>query len=139
MGMRILGLQKAMNSCDRFALDLQDVAGKTAERSAREHLYPESQIQVPKKTNALARSGRFIIRSAAGPFRSWSVKYGFNVPDSSSEEVLDYAAAVHEILTANHAPPTKAKFVESPLIQGIRSYKRVGKEEAMKSVKKSFR
>ena len=138
MGLRILGVQKAINRFTKLEHELEDVAGETAEESAK-HLYRESQVQVPKKTHALAASGRFIIRSASGPKRSWAVKYGYQVPDSSDEAVLDYAAAVHEILKASHKPPTKAKYVEDPLVQGIRSYKRAGTVEAKKAVKKVFR
>lgn len=139
MGMRVLGMRKAINRFGKLETELEKAAGDTAEGSARD-LYRESQIQVPKKTGQLAASGRYVIHSASGFRRSWGVKYGYDVADSPEESVLDYAAAVHEILKASHAAPTKAKYVEDPLYEGARSaYKRIGKVQCKQAVRRAFR
>lgn len=136
--MRILGLQKAINGCDRLEKNLEEAAQDTVD-AGTEVLMKESQIQVPKKTGQLAKSARYIFRKKSGPRRIKSVKYGYQLPDSSDETVLDYAAAVHEILKASHASPTKAKYVEDPLVQNVPSYKKSGVVAAKKAVRKSFR
>jgi hypothetical protein len=138
MGMRILGLQKAMNSCDRFEKELMEAAQDGVDKST-DDLYDESQVQVPKKTGKLAESGRRVAHSSSGPRRSKGIKYGYQVADSSDEEVLDYAAAVHEILKASHASPTKAKFVEDPLVQGIKGYHHHVREAVNRHKRKAFR
>lgn len=138
MGMRILGLQKAINSCERFEKALGEAAQDGVDGST-DILYRESQVQVPKKTGALAESGRRVAHSSSGPRRSKGIKYGYQTPDSSDESVLDYAAAVHEILKASHAAPTKAKFVEDPLVQGIGDYKIKVREAVNRHKKRSFR
>lgn len=136
--MRVKGLQKAINGCTRLERNLGVAAGETAKEGC-ELLFKRSQVEVPRKTGQLGGSGRYVIHRAGGYHRTRSVKYGYNVNDSPIESVLDYAAAVHEILKASHKPPTKAKFVEDPLFQGIRSYKQFGKIAAKKAVRKSFR
>lgn len=138
MGMRILGVQKAINRFDKFEGELETAVQETAEESAI-NLYQKSQFFVPKKTGALAASGRFVIHSNVGAHARWGVKYGYQVPDSSDESVLDYAAAVHEILKASHKSPTRAKFVETPLFQSLINYRKFGGEECRKAVKRSFR
>jgi len=138
MGMSVKGLQKAINGCTALENKLGGAAQDTVDDST-DHLYEESQIQVPKKTGKLAASGRKILHKTSGPRRSAGIKYGEDVPDSSDEDVLDYAAAVHEILKASHASPTKAKYVEDPLVEGVTEYKRAGVTACKKAVRESFK
>ena len=64
MGMRVRGLIKAINRTEKLKGELQEAAGETAEQSAID-LYKKTQVEVPKKTGALAASGRFVIHSNA--------------------------------------------------------------------------
>ena len=81
-------------------------------------VFGETQILVPKKTLALAESGKVVHNKTSRYRASFSIWYG------DESEPLDYAAAVHEILKASHAPPTQAKFVEQPLIESIKACKK---------------
>lgn len=135
MGLRFKGVQKAINSCDRMERSFGETAGATAQGAA-EHLYAESQIQVPKKTGRLAASAFVKDIEGGGARRSSGVRYGDTALNVNGES---YAAAVHEILKASHALPTKAKFVEDPLVQGVVDYKMIGIKECQRLVRKAFR
>jgi hypothetical protein len=93
---------------------LQDKAKETASKSVEDHMkdvvFPETQLQVPKLTGALEATGE--VRPGTKPGR-WQIHYG-NSP-VNNRDMVDYAAAVHEIEDHRHAPPTKTKFVEDPL------------------------
>jgi hypothetical protein len=62
-------------------------------------LYKKSQELVPVDTGDLKESGRV-----------WQYGTGFNAR-ATVEYVNDYAVPVHEILTAEHAPPTQARYL----------------------------
>lgn len=88
------------------------------DRTAKEHIeavFAETQILVPKKTGQLAATGETTKNESATNKFSYSIHYGDNT--------VDYAAAVHEILKASHAPPTQAKFVEQPLVASQGAFK----------------
>lgn len=134
MGMRLKGMTEAQKGFVKLKKELPEAADETADKST-DLLYKESQKQVPVKTSALKNSGRKIDHSRSGPKRSIGVKYGY---PGEGEGVLDYAAAVHEILKASHAPPTKAKYVEEPLVQGVREYESLGGMACQRAVGRSF-
>ena len=75
-----------------------------------EKVYNESQVLVPVKTGALKRSGKVVKRpiGASGMPES-SVTYG--------NGSVDYAIVVHEDLQVTHADPTRAKYLEIPLVE----------------------
>lgn len=135
MGMKIKGHVKAINGIGRVIDTLPDETSKGIEKSTRK-LYTDSQVQVPKKTTALANSAHYVEHSTTGAKRSRGVRYG---EPGEGEGVIDYAAAVHEILKAHHAPPTKAKYVEDPLVQGIPEYRRYLGESSQRAVRRAFR
>jgi hypothetical protein len=136
MGFRVLGLQKAINGCERLKNNLPEAQQEGLDVGI-EAVMAQSQVEVPKDTNALAESAHIVNRSSSGTTRSKSVRYG---EPGEGEGVLDYAAAVHEILKARHTAPTKAKYVEDPLVQeGIPVTKKATKVAAKKAVKRSFR
>lgn len=135
MGFKLSGYMETTRKFNHFRREIQDAAGEGAQKSSGE-LYRDSQKQVPRDTNALASSGRYIYHSQSGPRRSTGIKYGY---PGEGDNILDYAAAVHEILKASHAPPTKAKYVEDPLVQGIPVYKSLSALACRGAVKRSFR
>lgn len=112
MGLRFGGLEEFRNAFQR----LRDRGAEVIDGSVRDHvqqdLFPKTQREVPKKTGALAATG---LVEKLGPGR-WRVLYGNSSVNNDS--LVDYAAAVHEIEHARHAPPTGAKFVEEPLREG---------------------
>lgn len=80
----------------------------------------ETKLRVPKDTTALVNSARSGDRHTGSRF-SWWITYGNSNVDNVG---IDYAAAVHEDLSAKHAPPTSSKYVETPLIQWKPNFKR---------------
>lgn len=135
MGVRFVGLQKAINGFTRLEENIQDAAGEGVDDGI-ELVYEQSQIEVPKDTGRLAKSARRVPRKQSGPVRSKGLRYGDGALNSNGES---YAAAVHEILKASHAAPTKAKFVEDPLWQNIKGTKKATGDAAQRAVRKSFR
>jgi hypothetical protein len=99
----------------------------------------ETQRRVPRDTNALANTAL-----AAGVIKdptprtksSHRIIYG---QAGEGEGVIDYAAAVHEILGAKHNPPTQAKYMEEPLVESIPDAKRTIAKSAKDGVRRSFR
>lgn len=128
-------MQKAINGFDRLVENIQDAAGDGVDDGI-DVAFAQSEIEVPKETGALLATGMKIVDSATGPTRSKAFRYG---EPGEGPGVIDYAAAVHEILKASHAPPTKAKFVEDPLVQSIPATKVATIKAAKKAVRKSFR
>lgn len=76
--------------------------------------FKQSQIYCPKDTLALVQSGKItktpgrVTRTGRERKASVSITYGSNL-------LPYYAVFVHEILKYKHAPPTRAKFLESAL------------------------
>jgi hypothetical protein len=114
MGLRFEGLEEFRAAFQR----VKDRGSETIDGSVRKHMeedvLPETKRRVPKKTFALADTGHVEPGEKVG---SHKVVYG----DSSvnNDSMVDYAAAVHEITKARHAPPTGAKFVEEPLKESV--------------------
>lgn len=135
MGMKLRGAIAAANGFERLKKNLPDEASKGIEKSTR-LLMVNSQKEVPRKTEQLAHTAHFVEISTTGMKRSRAVRYG---EPGEGPGVIDYAAAVHEILKAKHAPPTKAKFVEDPLVNGIPDFKRFIIESVQNGVKRAFR
>jgi len=88
-------------------------------------IFDRTQVIVPRERTRtypeeLKDSG-VLDHSHSGTKYSSKITYG----DSDTDGVgVDYAAAVHEILTARHDPPTQAKYVEQPLIEAIPDVKK---------------
>jgi len=92
----------------------KEACSKAVEEHMRDVVFPETQVQVPKATGALAGTGELRRGRREG---GWAVHYG-NSP-VEDDLAVDYAAAVHEILEHHHEPPTKVKFVEEPLRDSV--------------------
>lgn len=135
MGMRIRGAQKAVNGVGRLKKRIEEAAQEGVDEGV-DLVYAQSQIEVPKDTGALQATGQKVNKSRTGPRRSGAVRYG---EPGEGEGIIDYAAAVHEILKASHAAPTKAKFVEDPLVQNVPGTKKATAAAAKKAVRRSFR
>lgn len=98
-----------------------------------QEIFEETQRRVPKDTGKLADSGRIEWVEKSGAVREAMIRYG----DSNIDRVgVFYAAAVHEILDAQHDPPTGPKYVELPLIEGQDKFERDIAKAAMKSLGK---
>ena len=135
MGVRVKGITKAIRGFEKMENELPEAAQTTVNRSIDE-LAKQSRIQIPKKTGALVGTGHVVIHSSSGTERSSGYKYG---EPGEGEGIIDYAAAVHEILKASHKSPTKAKYIEDPLVQGVSDYKKYGKFACRAAVRKAFR
>lgn len=111
----------------KFARAAEDfpVYFDTATDHHTDAVFAETKVRVPKKTGALEATGIVEEHSTKNHFR-FIITYGGGD--------VDYAAAVHEILKASHAPPTGAKYVEQPLIESIPALK-VRLQEAAKKAK----
>ena len=75
-----------------------------------EKVFAESQILVPVDTGALKASGQVVKepQTLDGDFVSSYVTYGGGG--------VDYAVKIHEDLEMYHTAPTRAKFLEVPLL-----------------------
>lgn len=135
MGMEVRGWEETEKGFRKLREKLEDAAQEGVNRST-DLLMSESQIQVPKKTGKLAESAEFVDHSNSGPKRSRGVKYGRTALNDQGES---YAAAVHEILKASHKSPTKAKYVEAPLVESIKRYAGYTATACRRAVRKSFR
>jgi hypothetical protein len=99
-------------------------------------VFDETQVRVPKETGALAGTGHIEKNLTLGGKVSSKIWYG---EEGEGKGVIDYAAAVHEILQAKHIPPTGAKFVEQPLIESIGRGKEITAHRWEDLVKESFK
>lgn len=110
-------------------------AFEDAEKAHIQVVFAQTQIRVPKETGRLAETGKVEENSSGRRHVSNSIWYG---EPGEGEGVVDYAAAVHEILSASHNPPTGAKFVEVPLIQSDTVAKALLEIATRRAKKKSF-
>lgn len=136
MPMKLTGGPKTIRQLRRFReVGLERAAQGGVDRSVKK-LFADSTFFVPKKTGALLSTAHIFVDSGSGSTRASGVRFG---EPGEGEGIIDYAAAVHEILKASHAAPTKAKYVEDPLVQGEAFYKKVTMYEARKQVRRIFR
>jgi len=120
MGFKIEGdLKELLKRLEKAEKEVADEAQKAVSESIKE-IFEETQRRVPKKTRALMDSGRVEWKSRTGKVRSASIIYGNSETDRIG---VFYAAAVHEILDAEHDPPTGPKYVEIPLEDGTEAFK----------------
>lgn len=116
MGFEIRGLDETIRKFEIAKEKAEDNVDKRVHDTMKD-VFAETQRRVPKETMALMRSGRIEKDDETGVE---SIVYG----NSDTEGVgVYYAAAVHEILDATHAPPTGPKYVELPLIEAIPDFK----------------
>lgn len=100
-----------------------------------EVVFAQTQIRVPKETGRLAETGQVEKNSSGRRKVSYSIWYG---EPGEGPAIVDYAAAVHEIMSASHPSPTGAKFVEVPLIQSTEVAETILKLAAKRAKKQSF-
>ena len=113
MASRVLLETDLKASADAIAAKLARIAAEAPQALGAE-LYREAQDVIanalpitPILTGALRRSGHADEPEVTGS--GVSVTLGFG------GDAAPYAVYVHENLTARHAPPTQAKFLEDPL------------------------
>ena len=119
---------------ERLKHEMEDAAGETVDKGT-DLLMFASQMQVPRATGELAASAKKKEHSMTGPRRIMGVHYGGGALNSNGES---YPAAVHEILKASHPLPTKAKYVEDPLVENIKQYKSISAMACQKAVGRAF-
>lgn len=92
-------------------------AAEEAVHEATEDIFDVTQERVPRgDTGLLAASGGVEKMETTRTKVGAKIHYG----DSDTDRVgVFYAAAVHEILSHEHAAPTGPKYVEGPLVEGI--------------------
>lgn len=114
MGFKLRGFDEFRDSFKR----LRERGPETIDASVRRHmqddLFPETQRLVPKASGRLQETGHV---EPAGKQGAYRVVYGDS--STNNDSMVDYAAAVHQITKAKHAPPTGPKFVEEPLKEGV--------------------
>jgi hypothetical protein len=135
MGMKIEGMKEARSAFNRMRTSIPDAVDDALGEHIQE-VYDETQVRVPRKTEALAGSARVTKDSTPRTKPAHRVTYG---EPGEGEGVIDYAAAVHEILDAEHAPPTGAKYVEQPLLESIPHAQKTVKKHIKDRVKEEFR
>jgi len=119
----------------KMRLNAISAAHDAVEDHAKE-VFDETQVRVPRKTNALAETGKVEKNPTEGGKVSSTIWYG---EEGEGKGVVDYAAAVHEILEAKHMPPTGAKFVEQPLVESVERGKEILAHRWEDLVKESFK
>lgn len=84
----------------------------------------ESQGEVPVDTSVLKSSGRVFEPVLVGTTLLCTLGYGYGdeVNPKTGERAAGYAIPVHERLEVRHAPPTKAKYLEDPVLAYIKDY-----------------
>jgi hypothetical protein len=89
---------------------------KKATLAAIKEIYEESQMQVPKDTGTLARSGYYHVTGGYRTEFVGTVGYGKPgvVNPKSGQEADGYMVQVHEDLSVHHKNG-KAKFLEDPI------------------------
>ena len=108
----IVGLDKLHKVLTKEAIDVA-MKGMTAGVYAEANdIFNESQAQVPVATGTLRSSGE--VSPPAVSAHQVSVEIGYG------GAAADYALPVHEKIEAYHAPPTKAKYLEDPMIAAAR-------------------
>lgn len=83
-------------------------AVKRAVYEAAMLVFDDSQALVPVRYGALRASGQMIPPQSSGDATWVDIVYG--------GAAASYAVYVHENLTAHHAAPTQAKYLEQPLL-----------------------
>lgn len=134
MGIKTSGFEEAHKKLQRARTVIPDVAGDAVLSHIRD-VFSDTLVLVPKETGALQSTGHIDAVSITGPKRSWKIVYG---EPGEGEGVIDYAAAVHEILTAKHPSPTQAKFVEQPLMESIPKARRKSATAIRKGIRRAF-
>lgn len=116
MGFTVTGFDEAIRKFEEAKDKIDENIDKRV-HDVMKDVFAETQRRVPKETMALMRSGRIEKDDETG---KESIVYG----NSEVEGVgVYYAAAVHEILDAKHAPPTGPKYVELPLVEAIPDFR----------------
>lgn len=84
-----------------------------------QNIMEQSLIECPVDTGALKRSAKFELAETVTGNISIKMGYGYGseINPKTRRPVSEYAVPVHEITEAYHAPPTKAKFLEDPLLE----------------------
>jgi len=99
----------------RYELLIRNLESATPDivRNALEPVFQKALEYVPKKTGALAASGKLEVTGTPGDVEG-TITFG----DAKSW----YAALVHEYVWLNHEPPTRAKYLQAALEEELDSF-----------------
>jgi hypothetical protein len=89
--------------------DFAIYAGKTAVRETAEEIFSQSQIRIPRKTGALAASGKVVHQDNAQTAIS-VIGYG----DSSTNPITGVTTATYAV--AKHEDPRNGKWLENAVL-----------------------
>lgn len=110
----LTGIQASIRALDRTR-ELHLMRMTMGLRALAEQIFFRSQVYVPVDTGALKASGTFEPERGMIPFTKHSSMGIWSKTEGVSYVVhygTFYAVFVHENMTAYHAPPTGAKFLE---------------------------
>lgn len=110
MGLKFEGVREFRGAFERLRQQSRDKLSEACREYLEGTVLPLTKELVPKLSGDLEETARVVPGERIG---SWQIRYG-NSPIEDKSQV-DYAAAVHEIESAHHDPPTSAKFVSLPL------------------------
>lgn len=110
----ILGIDRLMAKLATAGV-LAEVATGGALYRVANRIFAESQREVPVDTGTLRASGHVTLPEKRGAETVVTIGYG--------GPAQAYAFWVHERLDLHHAPPTKAKYLEDPVVRGQATFK----------------
>jgi hypothetical protein len=105
---KIDDLSEIAGDMETLRTNLLLMAGNAMVEVIEETIMTESVLECPHDTGTLRRSAT--VEDPKVNSRGLSVAFGYGT---------DYAAAVHEVTGNYHKPPTKAKFLEDPVLRHI--------------------
>ena len=115
----------------KLRASMRGQVGKAINGVMRE-VFAETQELVPVDTGALLASGVFTPADESGATEPLAtISYG--------NEDVDYALIVHEDLEAVHAPPTQAKYVETPVAQNSDRLQEAIRKATIMGVRKGWK
>jgi hypothetical protein len=87
-------------------------------------IFAESQVEVPVDTATLKASGRVNEPTIEGDEMVCVLGYGYGeeLNPKTGKMARGYAIPVHERMEVHHDAPTKAKFLEDPVLAYIRDF-----------------
>lgn len=105
---KIDDLSEIAGDMETLRQNLLLMAGNAMVEVIEETIMTESVIECPFYTGTLRRSAT--VEDPVVKAGGMSVSFGYGT---------DYGAWVHEITSSYHKPPTKAKFLEGPILRHI--------------------
>lgn len=93
---------------------------RSANEEDADRIFQESQLEVPRKTGALAESGKV---DKSDPEKV-TISYGGTINPVTGQSTDDYAVKIHEDLNLRHPNGGKAKYLQDPFFRNIENIKK---------------